>query len=126
MDGLGVRHRRDRAAFRLVSQTRIHYPKSALNTGAIGHVHGGDRLPWLKEQDNYAPLTTLDWQLHCYGTIPAWCKDIKLQHFSPRGPIQNGTLCLLRPDGYIGWIGNAEDQKGLNAYAVKWNLNYLH
>jgi 2-polyprenyl-6-methoxyphenol hydroxylase-like FAD-dependent oxidoreductase len=111
-----------RAAFRLVSQTRIHYRKSSLSTGAIGPVHGGDRLPWLKEQDNYAPLTTRDWQLHCYGPIPSWCKDIRLHSFSPGGPIQSGTLCLLRPDGYIGWIGNTEDRRGLAAYASKWNL----
>jgi 2-polyprenyl-6-methoxyphenol hydroxylase-like FAD-dependent oxidoreductase len=114
------------AAFRLVSQTRISYPKSTLSTGAVGHLHSGDRLPWLKEQDNYAPLTTLDWQLHCYGPIPAWCRNIPLHQFAPGGPIKSGTLCLIRPDGYIGWIGNTEDHTGLTAYTSKWDLNYLY
>src|SRR5580658_984183 len=111
-----------RAAFRLVSQTRIHYPNSALSTGSFHGLQGGDRLPWLQDQDNYAPLTTLDWQLHCYGPIPTWCKDINLHHFSPAGPIPSGTLCLIRPDGYIGWMGNSEDQQGMASYSSKWHL----
>jgi len=112
-----------RAAFRLVSQTRIHYPKSALSAGAIGHLHSGDRLPWLNGQDNYAPLTTLDWQLHCYGPIPAWCKNIRipLHRFAPGGPIQSDTLCLIRPDGYIGWIGSSSDQQSLIDYISRWH-----
>jgi|GEM_PF-4864739 hypothetical protein len=32
------------------------------------------------------------------------------------------SLCLIRPDGYIGWIGNTEDQEGLIAYTSKWGL----
>jgi 2-polyprenyl-6-methoxyphenol hydroxylase-like FAD-dependent oxidoreductase len=112
-----------RAAFRLVSQTRIRYPKSALSTGTFHGLHGGDRLPWLHDQDNYAPLTTLDWQLHCYGPVPTWCKDIDLHHFTPAGPIRSGALCLIRPDGYIGWIGNTEDQQAFVRYATQWHLN---
>ncbi len=115
-----------RAAFRLVSQTRIHYRRSALSSGMLDGLHSGDRLPWLSEQDNYAPLTTLDWQLHCYGPIPAWCKDIRVYHFTPGGPIQSGAICLIRPDGYIGWIGRSSDQQGLTAYIAKWHLKYLY
>lgn len=110
-----------RAAFRLVSQTRIRYRKSDLSTGEFGRLHAGDRLPWLNRQDNYAPLTTLDWQLHCYGPMPAWCKDLHLHQFSPAPPFKSGTLCLIRPDGYIGWIGNTEEQQGFAAYISTWN-----
>ena len=51
------------AIFRLISQARIHYPDSPLSHGSAGHVNGGDRLPWLGsgEQDNFAPLRSLDW-----------------------------------------------------------------
>ena len=58
------------AAFRLVSQTRIAYHGSALSEGAAGEVHGGDRLPWAQTgegTDNFAPLQSLDWQVHVYG-----------------------------------------------------------
>ena len=58
------------AAFRLVSQTRINYHGSALSDGEAGEVHGGDRLPWVlfgDGDDNFAPLKSLDWQIHVYG-----------------------------------------------------------
>jgi 2-polyprenyl-6-methoxyphenol hydroxylase-like FAD-dependent oxidoreductase len=117
-----------RAAFRLVSQTRIHYRKSALSIGSSRHIHGGDRLPWIQEQDNYAPMTTLDWQLHCYGAVPAtiaaWCKinNVPLYSFTPTHLIPENTLCLIRPDGYIGWIGRSSDLQDLARYASKWHL----
>lgn len=115
-----------RAAFRLVSQTRIQYRKSSLSSGAVGRVHGGDRLPWLQQQDNYAALTTLDWQLHCYGPAPATLADwsasnhLPLHVFTPSDAITRDTLCLIRPDGYIGWVGRPDDQQALNRYAAKW------
>jgi len=115
-----------RAAFRLVSQTRIQYRKSSLSSGAVGRVHGGDRLPWLQQQDNYAALTTLDWQLHCYGPAPAtlanWSASnhLPLHVFTPSDAITRDTLCLIRPDGYIGWVGRPDDQQALNRYAAKW------
>jgi 2-polyprenyl-6-methoxyphenol hydroxylase-like FAD-dependent oxidoreductase len=58
------------ALFRTVSQTAIHYGESLLSQGKAGHVHGGDRLPWVpgEPEDNFAPLRSVDWQLHIYGT----------------------------------------------------------
>ena len=49
-------------------------------------VHGGDRLPWVSPDasgaDNFAPLTSLDWQVHVYGDAPreihAACKERSL------------------------------------------------
>jgi hypothetical protein len=116
------------AAFRLVSQTRIHYRNTDLSAGVSRHIHGGDRLPWLKAQDNYAPLTALDWQLHCYGPVPQaladWCRDkrLPLAIFTPAGPMANDTLCLIRPDGYIGWIGRSSHLQDLARYAAQWHL----
>src|SRR5262249_21382634 len=60
-----------RAQFRLVSQTRIAYRSSPLSDGSAGAVHAGDRLPWVEGIDNFAPLTSLDWQLHVYGQASA-------------------------------------------------------
>ena len=55
--------------FRIISQTRIHYPDSPLSEGKAGDVHGGDRLPWAGTgaENNFAPLRSLDWQAHVYG-----------------------------------------------------------
>src|ERR1700730_18600358 len=60
-----------RFMFRTISQTTVNYRESALSEGRAGTVYGGDRLPWvetaLKGGDNFAPLTSLDWQVHMYG-----------------------------------------------------------
>src|SRR5215470_8488657 len=58
-----------RLLYRTVSQTNINYRGSTLSGGQLGPVQGGDRLPWVKisDADNFAPLTTLDWQVHVYG-----------------------------------------------------------
>src|SRR2546421_5452810 len=61
-----------RLAFRTVSQTAVNYRGSALSRGAAGPGQGGDRLPWVKTNagddraDNFAPLTSIDWQGHVY------------------------------------------------------------
>jgi hypothetical protein len=117
-----------RFAFRLVSQTRIHYRHSSLSTGAAGSLHGGDRLPWLRGQDNYAPLGSLDWQVHCYGHTPVavaeWCEHtrIPLHAFASSDHLPAGTVCLIRPDGHIGWTGRSRYREGLSRYAEVWRL----
>ena len=117
-----------RYLFRVVSQTRITYRNTPLNSGSLGALHGGDRLPWLRQQDNYSTGKTLDWQLHCYGDarldLLAWCERYKipLHFFSPAAPIRSGALCLIRPDGYIGWIGHSSDLPGLTRYVTQWRI----
>ena len=62
-----------RFMFRTISQTAVNYRGSSLSEGRAGTVHGGDRLPWVNAsasgvaEDNFAPLTSLDWQVHVYG-----------------------------------------------------------
>ncbi len=77
-----------RFAFRTVSQTAVHYRGSSVSEGRAGAVHGGDRLPWVKAavdgvgEDNFTPLTSLNWQVHVYGhaasEIEAVCDRRKL------------------------------------------------
>ena len=56
--------------FRTVSQITVNYRGSPVSAGAVGRVHGGDRLPWVLAgaSDNYAALTAISWQVHVYGT----------------------------------------------------------
>ena len=59
-----------RFLFRTVSQIGVNYRDSPLSEGAAGSVRGGDRLPWVEtgpNEDNFAPLTSLAWQVHVYG-----------------------------------------------------------
>jgi hypothetical protein len=107
-----------RVMFRTVSQTAVSYRNSSLSQGRAGAVHGGDRLPWVKmdwnEQyrDNFAPLNSLDWQMHVYGEatpqMRALCDERRLPlHVFPwrremwRARLRRNAAYLVRPDGYV-------------------------
>jgi 2-polyprenyl-6-methoxyphenol hydroxylase-like FAD-dependent oxidoreductase len=117
-----------RQLFRILSQTRITYRNTPLSTGVVGAIHSGDRLPWLRHADNFAPLKNLDWQLHCYGDarldLLTWCERYKipLHFFTPAEPFKPGTLCLVRPDGHIGWVGHSTDLSALSRYVTQWRI----
>jgi hypothetical protein len=98
----------------LISQARIHYPDSPLSQGRAGHIHGGDRLPWIGpgEHDNFIPLRSLDWQLHVYGNIGTDLASIAREaglatHIFPWSQqahdagFQQDAAYLVRPDGYV-------------------------
>jgi 2-polyprenyl-6-methoxyphenol hydroxylase-like FAD-dependent oxidoreductase len=113
-----------RFMFRTVSQTVVNYRGSNLSEGRAGAVHGGDRLPWVKMdwndeyRDNFAPLTSLDWQIHVYGEampeMRALCHErrLPLQVFPWRSEMKRAGLgrnaaYLVRPDGYVA-LADAE------------------
>jgi 2-polyprenyl-6-methoxyphenol hydroxylase-like FAD-dependent oxidoreductase len=107
-----------RFMFRTISQTAVNYRGSSLSEGQVGVVHGGDRLPWVKEDlngldgDNFTPLRSLDWQVHVYGSatpeIQVVCDRRKLPlHVFPwrpetgRSGLRRDAVYLVRPDGYV-------------------------
>jgi 2-polyprenyl-6-methoxyphenol hydroxylase-like FAD-dependent oxidoreductase len=103
-----------RFAFRTVSQTMINYRGTPLSRGTAGQVQGGDRLPWVSIDgtDNFAPLVTMDWQVHVYGAakaeLAAACEQRGLplhvfawrDEFATAG-LARDALYLLRPDSYV-------------------------
>jgi 2-polyprenyl-6-methoxyphenol hydroxylase-like FAD-dependent oxidoreductase len=103
-----------RFAFRTVSQTMINYRGGPLSRGTAGHVHGGDRLPWVAVDgvDNFAPLASPDWQVHVYGepsdALSTRCSQRKLPLHAFAWQAEHGVaglarnaLYLLRPDTYV-------------------------
>ena len=100
--------------FRTVSQIMLNYRGGPLSRGTAGHVHGGDRLAWVRigKADNFASLDSMDWQVHVYGTanaeLAAWCGDHNLplhvfawrSEYEAAGLARDG-LYLLRPDTYV-------------------------
>lgn len=107
-----------RFVFRTVSQTAIHYRGSALSKGIAGAVRGGDRLPWIKfgsnghGEDNFAPLTSLEWQVHIYGDAGPEMRDGCARRGLPlhvfpyddamrHAGLRRNAAYLLRPDGYV-------------------------
>ena len=120
-----------RFMFLTISQTTVNYRGSALSVGRAGSIQGGDRLPWIaaarncEENDNFAPLQSLDWQAHAYGEatpeLKAFCEQKKLllvvfpwSTEMTRSGVQRNAVYLLRPDGYVA-MADAEGR----ASAVK-------
>jgi len=123
--------------FRTLSQTGIHYGDSMLSLGRAGHVTAGDRLPWLASgQDNFAPLASLDWQVHVYGradtTLAAACTSLHLplhvfdwDGAVDRAGLARDALYLIRPDGHVALAAAGEslvDQ--LEDYARSRSLQF--
>jgi hypothetical protein len=89
--------------FRTVSQITLSYRGGPLSRGTAGHVHGGDRLPWVRidDADNFATLATMDWQVHVYGSASAeltvWCAshDVPLHIFGWRSEYGSGAADVL-------------------------------
>jgi 2-polyprenyl-6-methoxyphenol hydroxylase-like FAD-dependent oxidoreductase len=122
--------------FRTVSQIGIHYPKSALSEGGSAKLRGGDRLPWVggaAGEDNFAPLSSLAWQVHVYGEaasgLAEQCKALALElhgfAWSERtwtAGLTRGALYLIRPDGYIALIEADGKPEGLKNYFDRLGL----
>lgn len=97
-----------RFMFRTISQIRIQYRNSPMSGKSLTGVQAGDRLPWMSYCDNFAPLASLDWQVHVYGALDASCANTGLplhrfpwnQEAGEKG-IQKGAFYLVRPDGYV-------------------------
>jgi len=101
-----------RTMFRVLSQTAITYRTSPLSDGHAGRVHGGDRLPWVADVDNFAPLRSLDWQVHVYGRASDQAKQVAVTHGLPlrelaytgdaeTAGLERDAAYLVRPDGYV-------------------------
>jgi hypothetical protein len=117
--------------FRTVSQITLNYRGDPLGRGAAGHVHGGDRLPWVSigGDDNFATLVAMAWQVHVYGAASAelavWCADhdVLLHVFNWRSEHEAAGLArdavyLLRPDTYVA-LADASGAPGpLDRYCV--------
>jgi hypothetical protein len=129
-----------RFMFRTVSQTAIRYRESALSRGSAGSVHAGDRLPWVghadgtqRVADNYAALSSLDWQVHVYGQAPGGVeqacehRSVALHAFAWQASMQRAGLArdalyLVRPDGYVAFADATGDATALARYLDDWRI----
>ena len=118
-----------RLMFRTVSQTVVNYRGSSLSEGRAGTIHGGDRLPWVKSDvvDNFAPLTSMDWQVHIYGDAAPEMRTVCEQHHLPlhvfpwvpaasRTGLRRNAAYLIRPDGYVGLADPAASAAAIASY----------
>jgi 2-polyprenyl-6-methoxyphenol hydroxylase-like FAD-dependent oxidoreductase len=122
-----------RQAFRLVSQIRVEYRRSALSAGTAGRVHGGDRLPWVDGLDNFAPLAALDWQVHVYGEAAPALREsaarrglavhqLAWSDAAAAAGLARDALYLVRPDGHVALAAPAQDVATLDAHLTRCGL----
>jgi 2-polyprenyl-6-methoxyphenol hydroxylase-like FAD-dependent oxidoreductase len=121
-----------RFMFRTISQTDVNYRDSSLSQGRAGTVHGGDRLPWVKAdmngiEDNFTPLTSLDWQVHVYGDagpdlhVVCEVRKLALHVFAwrremARAGLRRNAVYLVRPDGYVALVGSEGGSAAITSY----------
>jgi hypothetical protein len=129
-----------RLLFRTVSQTSIDYRGGALSAGRAGWIRGGDRLPWVPagpgggdSPDNFAPLSSLDWQVHVHGEPSAAARaacdarNLALHVFpwSPnarRAGLRRNAAYLVRPDGYVALAEAGGESSSIPAYLDAWGI----
>ncbi len=120
--------------FRTVSQISIRYPQSFLSSGQEGKLKGGDRLPWVQSVHNFEPLTSREWQVHCYGSPSTALKNLLSEkniplHIFDWGPAAKAAgylkeaIYIVRPDGYIGLTAGAGDITKISAYCDTYILH---
>jgi hypothetical protein len=123
------------AAFRALSQTRVHYRGSPLSEGEAGHVQGGDRLPWTGAagEDNFAPLRSCDWQVHVYGEaepgLDGACTALRLpmhvfawSDAASHVGLKRGGTYLIRPDGHVATAAATGAAAILRSYVDRFAL----
>ena len=122
-----------RRIFQTVSQTRITYRDGPLAEGKAGSVRGGDRLPWVEGADNFAPLASMDWQVHVYGAAPEALKGeaealgLPMHAFDDEaaegtGLAANGVY-LIRPDAYVAAAWPRFEPGAIGAYLSRHGLD---
>lgn len=125
--------------FRTVSQTRINYRGSALSEGKAGAIHGGDRLPWIgrRGKDNFAPLRSLDWQLHIYGDVDPNFRDAAealnlplhvfvWSGFAQRAGLRRDAAYLVRPDGHVALALPVQEAAKLRDFVARLKIGFVH
>src|SRR5205823_9526297 len=89
--------------------------------------------PWVEGADNFAPLASLDWQVHVYGTattaLREFAAEVKLPlnewPWTPtarRAGLERGALYLVRPDGHVGFARREPDVPALRAYMDQFGI----
>ena len=124
--------------FRTVSQITLNYRGGPLSVGAAGHVHGGDRLPWVSidGKDNFELLAEMNWQVHVYGSasadLSAWCAghgmplhvfDWRLEHEA--AGLARDAIYLLRPDTYVALTDPSGTPDALDRYCADGGIRTL-
>jgi 2-polyprenyl-6-methoxyphenol hydroxylase-like FAD-dependent oxidoreductase len=122
--------------FRAVSQIVVTYRDSAISSGQVGALMGGDRLPWATSPnaDNFDTFKSIGWQVHVYGTprqsLQDWCRSVGLrlhafawQRSHRRAGFIRDAMYLVRPDTYIALAAHDQDPEILRNYSATHGIS---
>ncbi len=126
-----------RALFLAISQLHIAYPDSVLSEGRAGKLRGGDRLPWIAGNGatNFDLAPKLGWQVHVTGAVDAGfasdCDELGVavhriawtDAAKAAGFVEGGAY-LVRPDGCLGLVMQAQDGRALGGYVRARGLRF--
>ncbi|OJF93814.1 FAD-dependent monooxygenase [Alkalibacterium sp. 20] len=116
--------------YTLLSQLYISYEESPLSQGAASRLKAGQRLPYV-DSEPFEFIREYDWQLHTFKSLDEelqrefehhgimtvhrkWTDQTRKKGFEEK------QWVLVRPDGYIGWIGSENQTDDLLTYIKKW------
>ncbi len=116
--------------FRTVSQITLNYRGGPLSAGSAGHVHGGDRLPWvpIDGQDNFDTLAVDDMAGPCLWDGQRGTLSLVRQSHGVRCMSSTGTRSMkrraspvtrsisLRPDSYVAFADASASADALERY----------
>ncbi|ANU11961.1 hypothetical protein BBH88_17730 [Planococcus antarcticus DSM 14505] len=106
-----------------------------MSKGKAGKVYGGMRLPWIETDigDNFAPLHSVDWQIHIYGKAQpelidfARSQSLQLHEFAWEARMQDAgfkqdALYLIRPDGHVALATEKQWLRVLKMYLEAYGI----
>lgn len=118
-----------RRLFLIISQLYVSYEDSVLSSESDADIKSGKRLPYA-DGEQFEFTRESGWQLHYFKKEPEDLRKkndplVKLikRRWTDKtrdAGFEKEYLYLVRPDGYIGWIGKSENSKDLEAYLNKW------
>ena len=128
--------------FEATSQIRLQYRDSACGlsvdaAGYQGRLRAGDRLGYVVFQDrsdNFEVLAEGSWQVHVYGEVlrdvrrEMQAKGLGVKKFeftedAKRRGLSEGSLYLIRPDGYVAVTANSDNTESLFEYMARWGFD---
>ncbi|WP_404336614.1 FAD-dependent monooxygenase [Planococcus rifietoensis] len=122
-------------AFKILSQIHINYRHSLLSKGKAGKIFAGMRLPWIETAsgDNFAPLRSVDWQIHIYGKATpelvdfARSQSLELHEFAWESRMKDAgfkqdALYLIRPDGHVALATDKQWLRVLKMYLESFGI----
>jgi hypothetical protein len=97
----------------------------------VGKIHGGDRLPWLQDQNNFQSLSSLDWQIHVCGAPADALRTLSIRWNLPiysfpcndraqSAGFARDAAYLIRPDGHIAMAQPDQNTTELEKFLSEW------